>query len=288
MKKNKVLIGITTKNRVVILQKAIDLALRQNYVDKEISVFDDNSDDDTGKLKDVFPQVSWTFSKVNRGLVYARRHLIENTDAEYYCSVDDDSWFMDDDCLTHAVDYMNQNENIAVLAFNIFTSDSPNGNLETNKINCTNNFIGCGHLLRVSHVRKVGNYPRNPGFYGAEEKDLCIRLIDAGYDIVNFPSVKVWHDKTPFARDLKKQHRSGVCNDLVFMWRRTPLLLLFPSFFKKIYVNATFPFRKKMPYLFIPFLLGSKDFFLSLITFKVKREPVSYKGLSKYIKLSKK
>src|SRR5437762_12405020 len=48
----------------------------------------------------------------------------------------------------------------------------------------------------LSAAREVGLYEANPGSYGVEEKDLCLRLLDAGYKIVKLSGVHVWHDKT--------------------------------------------------------------------------------------------
>src|SRR6185436_8450655 len=78
----------------------------------------------------------------------------------------------------------------------------------------------------LSAVRAVGPYEATPGRYGGEEKDLCLRLLDAGYEVIRVPGVHVWHDKTSIARVHPSQHRSGVCNDLVFTMRRTPMVLL--------------------------------------------------------------
>ena len=87
-------------------------------------------------------------------------------------------------------------------------------------------FVGCGHMVRLSAAREVGLYEANPGHYGVEEKDLCLRLLDAGYKIVKLFGVHVWHDKTEIGRTFPSQYASGVCNDLVLTYRRTPLFLL--------------------------------------------------------------
>ena len=283
----KILIGITSKNRATILPKAISSGISQLYFNKEIAVFDDNSSDDTKLLLNQFPEITWFFSENPKGYLYARNQFLKNTDAEYFCSLDDDSWFLDNTTLIQAVDFMNNNKSVGALAFDILTPDSPNGCFLTDEIKESNNFIGCGHMLRVDAVKKVGYYTPNPGFYGVEEKDLCLRLIDKGYSIMRFPHVKIWHEKSNISRDLKKQHRSGVCNDFVFMWRRTPAIYLFPAILNKLYSNATFPFRYKNIKFFLPFLQGIYDFINALVSNKINRDPVSKKGLIKFLKLNK-
>jgi GT2 family glycosyltransferase len=280
---SKVLIGITSRNRVKILPHAIEASLSQSYPNKEVAVYDDNSTDGTQALVEQYPQVSWHLSKEIKGYLFARNMFLENTDADYYCSLDDDSWFLNSEHLKNAVAYMDAFPNIGVLAFKILSPDPSKRKIMDDAIADSNNFIGCGHMVRVSAARAVGNYAVNPGFYGGEEKDLCIRLIDKGYSIKYFPSVVVWHDKTNVSRDLFGQHRSGVCNDLVFMWRRTPLLYLFPSIFVKLYRNLLFPYRYKNPKLLKPCLQGFADFFTFLFKGKVGRQPVTIKAFKKYL-----
>lgn len=280
---SKVLIGITSKNRYPILPKSINSALSQEYANKEVSVFDDNSTDDTWKLQKDYPNVKWYMSKEEKGYLFARNMFLETTDADYYCSLDDDSWFIEIDKLKAAVAYMEASPQVGALSFKILSNDLRREIKRGDAIVETNNFIGCGHMLRVKAVRAVGCYAVNPGYYGCEEKDLCIRLMDNGYTVVRFPEVEVWHDKTSMARDFPMQHRSGVCNDLVFMWRRTPTLYLIPSFFLKIYKHLSFSIGYKDANLLMPCLKGFGDFFKSLFSGKIKRDPVSVKGFKKYL-----
>ena len=53
-------------------------------------------------------------------------------------------------------------------------------------------FIGFAHLLRRDVFMAVGGYRESFVFYG-EEKDFCLRLIDAGYRTVYLPDALVIH-----------------------------------------------------------------------------------------------
>ena len=282
----KVLIGITSKNRVSILPKAINSAIEQNYPDKEVMVYDDASADGTAGLVTQYPQVKWLISEVTHGYLYARNLFLTQSDAGIFCSLDDDSWFLNNTALTTAVSYMEANPDTGAIAFDILSPD------DTDKVQLldvepveTNKYIGCGHLLRVDIVKQLGGYSPNPGYYGGEEKDLCIRLIDAGYKIIKLKGLYIWHDKTNVARDEKKQHRSGVCNDMVFTFRRTPGILLLPSLIIKLYKHFIFGVKYKKGFLLVPCLKGLADFFLFLFTFKLKRKAVSVKAFKKYLSL---
>ena len=280
---SKVLIGITSKNRYTVLPKAIESAIGQLYENKEIAVYDDNSTDATKTLTSKYSNVKWYFSDIEKGYLFGRNMFLTTTDATYYCSLDDDSWFLNENHLQQAIDYMNASPSVAVLAFKILSNDLRSEIKRGNSIVETNAFIGCGHMLRVSAVKAVGCYAVNPGSYGAEEKDLCIRLMEKGFSIMRFPGVEIWHDKTNIARNFHYQHRSVVCNDLVFMWRRTPLLYLAPSFFLKIYKHLSFSIRYKGDHLTKPCLSGMADFFRVLVAGKIKRDPVSIRAFKKYL-----
>jgi len=281
----KVLIGITSKNRIAILPKAIISAASQRYTDKVVSVFDDASIDGTQSLVNQFPNVLWTLSRETKGYLYARNFFLKTPGIDYYCSLDDDSWFLQDDGLENAINYLNAHPDVAVIALDILSPDNNPVSRPSEIIPLeTNMFIGCGHVLRVNVVNQVGAYAPNPGYYGGEEKDLCIRLIDAGYKIVKLQGVYVWHDKTMVARNQRLQHRSGVCNDLVFTWRRTPLVYLFPALCVKCYKHIYFSATYTKGFLFKFGILGLFDFFRYLVTFKIKREPVSVRGFSLYRK----
>lgn len=217
----KVCIGIVTRNRAQILSKAIRSALEQDHADKEVVVFDDGSDDETPDLRAQFPSVRWIRRDVSGGYMSARNHLMSTTDADLYCSLDDDAWFLGRDEVRLATAHFEQRPNLAAAALDILSPDhtDPSPRQDPKPYH---QFIGCGHMLRIADVQEVGYYIETPGSYGSEETDLSIRLLDLGREIVYLPGVHVWHDKTNLARDRRAQYRSGVCNDLDFALRRIP------------------------------------------------------------------
>ena len=222
---SRVLVGISTFNRADILPKAIQSALAQSYPALKVGVVDDGSTDDTPAVAQRFPQVEWTRWNPNRGYVAARNHLMLGAEADYYVSLDDDAWFLRGDEIALAVDILDKDPAIAAVAYDILSPDRPEAAQRGPQVP-TAIFIGCGHVLRLDVVRRLKGYVSFPGYYGGEEKDLCLRLLDAGYQVVRLPGVHVWHEKTQTARDLRAQHRSGVCNDLTIALRRTPLAAL--------------------------------------------------------------
>jgi glycosyltransferase involved in cell wall biosynthesis len=283
----RVLVGITSKNRSGILPKAITSVLNQTYPDKEVWVFDDASTDDTHLLAGRFPEVKWIFSDVPRGYVYARNLLMNQPGFDFYCSLDDDSWFMNPNSLAEGVEILKNDSTIAALGYDMLSPDHPSP-LETEVyLKESNNFIGCGHIIRLQAAKQINFYTPNPGFYGTEEKDLSIRLVDIGYRVMVYKGVYVWHDKTSVARNLDNQHRSGVCNDMVFIYRRTPAVFLWPTLVIQTVKHLKFSLSYKEHNFFPSYIEGIKDFVRWLLTKKTYRKAVSLPGFIKFIKARK-
>jgi GT2 family glycosyltransferase len=280
-----VLVGIVSKNRAAILPSAIDSALNQKDVSVKVAVFDNDSDDGTKLMGPRYPQVDWEFSSENKGYVFARNKFMATADATYFCSLDDDSWFTDDHSLAKGVRYLEKNPKVAAIAYDILSPDRPDA-IPEGEPHEVNTFIGCGHLVRLSNAREIGLYDVPPAYYGGEEKDLCLKLINKGYQIIKLPGVHVWHEKTSVARDPFAQHRSGVCNDLVYAWKRLPVMILLPVISWKIISHRRFAKKYGNGEYLNACKQGIHDFFVVLKQGKISRQPVSFKALRHFQNLS--
>ncbi|WP_461789875.1 glycosyltransferase family 2 protein [Pedobacter sp.] len=283
----ELLIGITSKNRAKILPKAICSALRQTFAEKKIWVYDDASEDNTTDLLKTFNNVSWSIGETSKGLVWARNFFMQKEGYNYFCSLDDDAWFLENDAIEEAMLYLKSNPDVGALGFDMLSPDAPEKKTKNPYFCETNNFIGCGHIINLKAAKEIGYYTPNPGFYGAEEKDFCIRLIDLGYKIITYKGKYVWHDKTMISRNLSAQHRSGVCNDLVFTYRRAPFLTLIPLILIKIFKHAKFAVNHKPTSLISPFKDGFIDFIKWLLKGNTNRKAVSFKAFKRYTDLQK-
>jgi glycosyltransferase involved in cell wall biosynthesis len=276
-------VGIATHNRAGLLRKAIASALAQSHASLRVSVIDDASSDETPDLRESFGMVSWERWEMVRGHIQVRNHIMLTADEDYYVSLDDDAWFLRGDEIEMAVHYLDRHPKVAAIAFDILSPDRPDAVVRAEPRPVAM-FIGCGHVLRLSIVKELGGYSASHGIYGAEEKELCLRLIDAGYDILKFDGLHVWHDKTAQARDLQHQHRSGVCNDLTIVLRRVPLAILIPVLVWKLVSHMTFAFRHRLVW---PCLLGIADFVKAAGSSWRGRCPVRIVSLARFRKLSK-
>lgn len=241
----KVRIGIVTHNRSQILPRAIESALAQTWPEKEIVVFDSGSTDGTSALRDRYPAVQWESSERNVGYLQARNHLMKSASTELFCSLDDDAWFVEGDELSHVIPLFESQPSTAAVALDILSPDKPRPSPRSGPVPA-HMFVGCGHVLRLTAARECGLYLETPGPYGSEEKDLSIRLLDRGFEILKAVGVHVWHEKSPISRDLPMQHGSGVCNDLAFALRRFPAPMLYWMLPGKVVSHLLFSARHKL------------------------------------------
>jgi glycosyltransferase involved in cell wall biosynthesis len=278
---SKVEVGIVTRNRASILPKAIDSARSQGGVNLFVRVVNDGSTDDTSDIARRYPDIGWTDWPTSRGYVATRNYLMQNADADYFVSLDDDAWFVKGDEISTALKFLEENLTTGAIAFDILSPDR-NATVSRHTPQPISMFIGCGHVVRLSAAREVGLYDIAPGSYGGEEKDFCLRLIDAGYKTMLLPGVHVWHDKTSVERDIPNQHRSGVCNDLVMTFRRTPAWLLPIALLSKVYRHLIFSMKHR---LIKPCFEGFGMFLRSVPRIWSSRKAVKTSTLRTFMKL---
>lgn len=278
-----VVVGIATHDRADVLRKAIESAFQQSYAPLRVAVIDDASTDDTPTLRHEFKLVSWERWEQSQGYVCARNQMMLTAPEDYYVSLDDDAWFIQGDEITIAVDFLERHQKVAALAFDILSPDHPQ-QVPRGPRRSVAMFIGCGHILRLSAVKELGGYAEFPGTYGAEEKDLCLRLIDLGYQIVKFDGVHVWHDKSLLARDISRQHRSGVCNDLALTLRRVPFAFLLPVLAWKVPSHIAFALKAG---LLRPCLQGFRDFAFAAAEVWRGRRPVRLSSMARFRTLTR-
>jgi GT2 family glycosyltransferase len=143
----------------------------------------------------------------NVGLSHAR--------GQFVIFLDDDS-FPEGDSLQRMVAHFRRDERLGAA---VFTVTLPDGTRECSAYPSV--FIGCGTGFRRTALEQVGGLP-DDFFMQAEEYDLSLRLMDAGWDVRSFDDLHVTHLKTPAARFSKRVTRLDVRNNLVLASRHFP------------------------------------------------------------------
>lgn len=214
---------ISTRNRCEVLLQTLAQVIRCGLEpsDFDIHVIDNASTDGTSaRVRDAFPRVRLRTLSHNRGSV-AKNEAIPHALGRYIVFLDDDSY-----PIPGAIEQMIRHfEADPKLGAATFTVTLPNGRRECSAY--PDVFIGCGVGLRRRALRAVGFLP-DDFFMQAEEYDLSLRLIDAGYRVRTFDDLHVTHLKTPRARVSSRTMRLDVRNNLLLVLRRFPLAAIVP------------------------------------------------------------
>jgi GT2 family glycosyltransferase len=271
-------IGIVTMNRPEELRKSLASCVAQTYQPVEIVVRDNSTDAvmrrQNTRVVAEFPGVRREEGAPEQSLIASRAAMMAAPGCELFCCIDDDAWFLRGDEVGLAAAQFTKTAVLAGLAFDILSPDRPEPVDRQLPGRNVMSFVGCGHMLRRSMVVESGNYAEMPGPYGSEERDLCIRFLDRGWEVRLLPGVHVWHDKSSAGRNWGRQHRSGTLNDLMFGFLRAPMpdvLYYLPG---KAFNLVRWGWRGSKEERWSG-LLGLCDFLLCLPRYVRRRAPVS-------------
>jgi GT2 family glycosyltransferase len=161
-----------------------------------------------------FPAVRLLRQNVNRGPC-AKNLGLPLARGEFVVFLDDDS-FPEAGSIDRMVNYFAAQPRLGAAAFDV---QLPGGGRECSAY--PEVFAGCGVGLRATAIAQVGGLPED-FFMQAEEYDLSLRLLDAGWQVRRFEDLCVRHLKTPQARFPARTMRLDVRNNLTLIGRYFP------------------------------------------------------------------
>ena len=232
-------ISISTRNRPESLVRCLrSLVLIADLV-QEIIVVDDCSEIPLEEplrqsLGADFPLTLRVIrQETNSGYIVARNIIVQFAATDFVLNLDDDAFIIEPDAIRRALDVIRNDERVAVVAFAQAEED---GNPWPNTMQPSPmtyacyipSFIGFAHILRRDIFLSLGGYRSSFYFYG-EEKEYCLRLLDAGYDVVYLPSALVAHVPDPAGRNAQKYLRYTVRNNCLGAIYNEPLMMMLPS-----------------------------------------------------------
>lgn len=214
------------------------------------------------RIKEVFLdskyiKVRYFHDGVNYGVAMGRNYLIHKARGDILITLDDDIDINDITRLINKVKYyFSKCNNVGGLAFNIknfysrnaLRHEIPHGNkkLDFTKNMLTYYYIGAGHAIRKEVYEKAGEYPKDLGKYGGEERDLSFRILESGYDILYGADLIIYHKVSPHGRmNRDEENFYRYRNQLIVLNRYMPLIYrvtsnIFWSFFYLLKMKGNF------------------------------------------------
>lgn len=211
---------ISTKNRLedlkITLQKISHLLGRE---DVECIVYDDASVDNTSEfLKESYPNLQLITNKKSLGYIYNRNYLLNTCKGKYAISLDDDAYFLTENCLEIIENHFETNENCGVIACRIFWGkEEPLSFNSDEVVQRVNGFVGCGHIWNLASWNKIPSYPEWFEFYG-EENFASFQIFKAGLEITYHPEIFIQHRVDVKSRKKGKDYQSRTRKSLRSGW----------------------------------------------------------------------
>jgi GT2 family glycosyltransferase len=225
-------IMIATRNRVGELVKTLESCLALPWRPLEILVADDASTDGTSEVvRARFPSVRLIRPGRNVGSVAARNLIVREARGDYVLGLDDDSRLTDPGDCARLVDRMEREPDLGVLALQPVGPEHPERLTEAGRLRGewhASSFAACGVLIRRAVFDRTGLFP-GYFFHAYEEPDLCLRVWDAGYRVLQWNEATVYHEFSGLNRNEQRTHRRHARNEACSVWMRYPWHLVLPA-----------------------------------------------------------
>lgn len=223
-------IGITTRDRPAALERCLRSMSVVAYLSPEVLVFDDASSTPVAERL-----VGWGMAVPVRvvrdtrgpGYIAGRNILVREASAPLVLLMDDDAALLGAEAIERAVRLVEADPQLGAVAF----AQCDRGGVRWDDAMqparartpaYVPSFIGFAHLLRREAFVRVGGYRESFEFYG-EEKELCLRLIEAGYRTLYLPDALVIHEPEQAGRSRQRYLRYVTRNDCLTALYSEPL-----------------------------------------------------------------
>jgi glycosyltransferase involved in cell wall biosynthesis len=243
----RVTIMIATHNRVGELVKTLESCEALTGVSKEILVVDDSSTDGTSDVvRKSFPKVNLLRNEINKGSIASRNDILQRARGDYIIGLDDDSRFVAPNACERITARMDAEPEIGIMACQIIGPEypetlQPHGQ-SIGEWHCSS-FACCGVAIRRSMLERTGLFPEI-FFHAYEEPDLALRAWDAGYRVLQWNEIVVYHEFTRVSRNERRVHQRHARNEACSVVMRYPWQWVFPAVVTKLAGQARYALRR--------------------------------------------
>lgn len=288
----KISILISTKNRCEDLLFTLQQTQRLWNDNVSCVVFDDGSTDGTfEKVKEQFPQLAIHRNEKSKGYIYCRNTMLNETEADYAISLDDDAHFLTQNPISIITDHFQNNPKCGLIAARIFWGKQIPENTNSSEIvTIVKSYVGCGHIWRMKAWRAIPDYPEWFEFYG-EENVASLHLFKKNWEIHYVPELLVQHR-------VDMNERSKSTSNSAFRYRRAiradwyTYFMFFPwnTIPRKLCYSLWMQFKNKIfkgnPQVAKPLFLAVWDLFVTMPKLLSSRNPLTSGEYANYLKLN--
>jgi len=223
MSSRPVTVSITTRNRPHALVRCLrSLPLAAGVIDR-IIVADDASDppvqaDDIEAIAaSIAIPIDLIRVNARAGTASAKNLIAGQARTPYLLSLDDDAFLVEGQAIERAVRILEKDGGIGAIAFAQADEHGVRRDVSQQpgpweRATYVPAFIGFGCVLRRDYLLAVGGYRALFRIHG-EEREVCLRWLDRGWNVVYLPDAHVAHVADPGNRDPLDYVRHVIRND---------------------------------------------------------------------------
>jgi GT2 family glycosyltransferase len=224
-------VGITTRDRPGALAACLESLRLIAHLDPEVIVFDDASKEDVRPLAVAAGVAARVIRDASApGYIVGRNRMVREAEGEFVLLLDDDARLIGASAVEEAIAVLRSDAGVGAVGFAQAAADGrpwpaamqPSPAQVPALVPC---FIGFAHIIRRGRFLELGGYRELFGYYG-EEKEFCLRLLDAGCHTVYLPHALVAHVVDPNSRDTRRYLRFVARNDCLNSLLNDPLTRL--------------------------------------------------------------
>jgi len=290
--KPKISILISTKNRCEDL--VFTIGKIKHLINENVScvIFDDGSTDDTSeKVKAQFPEVILLQNKISKGYIYCRNKMLNETNADFAISLDDDAHFLIENPVEIIENHFQANPNCGLMAARIFWGKETipySENVENRQT--VKSYIGCGHVWRMNAWRDIPNYPEWFEFYG-EENFASLQLFKKKWQVHYVPELFVQHrvdmkERAKSAKNIAFRYRRSIRADWYNYFMFFPISKIPRKLGYSIWMQCKNKIFKGNLKIVSPLLMAIFDLFISIPKLIANRNPLTSEEYENYLKLN--
>lgn len=217
-----VTVGVATKNRPEALLRCLRSLRALEGTIAEAIVVDDGSNPPAegaaraGLAADLPPAIRFIRNDTSVNVAAARNRIAREAATPWVLNLDDDAFVVSAAAIERAVQVLEGDATVAAVAFAQGDEGggpfAPPTQVVAVDYPCyVPTFVGFAHLLRRDAFLAVGGFRERLGING-EEKELCLRLLDAGFRVVYLPASVVGHVADERGRDPRRYLHQTVRN----------------------------------------------------------------------------
>jgi GT2 family glycosyltransferase len=220
-------VGVTTRNRPESLQRCLASLSCIAHLAPEVMVFDDGSDVQVSVALDREDGSARIIRDDSApGYIAGRNRLVREASAPCVLLMDDDAALVGSDGIDTALSILESDEQVAAVGFaQVDVTGTPwpgTTRSADSRPRYVPAYTGFAHVVRRDLFLELGGYRERFVFYG-EEKEFCLRLLDAGRRIVYLPGAAVAHEPDPSGRSRPRYLRYVTRNDCLNALYNQPL-----------------------------------------------------------------